>query len=389
MSEISVTDARRIFLARQGLLHRDAFGRGKGAVLRAIEQLGYVQIDTISVVERAHHHVLKTRVPNYSPAMLDRLQSKDRRIFEYWAHAAAYLPMAEYRYYLPMMKGWRARKTRDEKLAREVYRRIQSEGPMQSKDFEDPRGNRRNGWWDWKPAKLALEHMYLSGEIMVTRRDGFQKVYDLPERVLPSDVDTSMPDHGEWLRFIVRRMLRSIGIGTLHDISYARTTFRRFTGKALRGEIGQTLESLVENGEVAKVDVGGSTWYADPAALEALPLHLGRRRLHVLSPFDNLVINRARTIGLFDFDYQMECYVPAKKRKFGYFCLPILWGDELIGRADAKVVRDKGELVIKSLYLEPGIRQRQRLHEALSDGLDDFAAKNLCRSVRIEKTIQR
>ncbi|MEX0942393.1 MAG: crosslink repair DNA glycosylase YcaQ family protein [Pseudomonadales bacterium] len=396
MTEISIADARRLFLDRQGLLYNPAFGRGKAGTLRTIEQLGYVQIDTISVVDRAHHHVLKTRVPNYSEKMLDQLLQKDRAIFEYWSHAAAYLPIKDYRYYRPMMDGWHKRKSWDKKLAKEIRRRIATEGPLQSRDFEDPRGKNNNGWWDWKPAKLALEHMFLSGQIMVTRREGFQKVFDLTENVLPAQLDTSMPNHDEWIRFIVLRQLQALAIGTLNDISHARTTLGKFTGHAIRSEVKSALHALAEEGQVAIIQARNSTkevWYADPVALKRLPLKLGKRRLQILSPFDNLVINRARLITLFGFDYQLECYVPASKRKFGYFCLPILWGDELVGRIDAKAVRDKHLLEVRRVFLEPGTKRQTerhvRLRDALNTGLAEFATKNQCDTVDIGEVIYR
>jgi hypothetical protein len=235
--------------------------------------------------------------------------------------------------------------------------------------------------------------MFLAGEIMVSRRDGFQKVYDLTENVLPPDLDTSMPDHAEWIRFIAGRQLQALGTGTLNDIAYARTALGKFTGHAIRKDIAQALGELAEEGEVAIIKVGKSdkTWYADPAALARLPVRLGRRRVHVLSPFDNLVINRARMIELFGFDYQLECYVPAPKRKFGYFCLPLLWGDELVGRVDAKATRAERRLDVRCLFLESGIRpdtqRHARLMDALDTGLGEFAARNQCDTVDIKKTV--
>ena len=386
MIEISPRDARRLFLQRQGLLRNGQFGRGKQAALRAIEQLGYVQIDTISVLDRAHHHVLKTRVPNYNESMLDRLLSRDRRIFEYWAHAAAYLPMTDYRYSRPMMAGFQSRPLPDRKLAREIIERIRVDGPLQSRHFENPEGRNSSGWWDWKPAKLALEHLFLRGELMVSRRDGFQKVFDLPVNVLPEDVDTSMPSRSEWCRFIVLRMLGALGVATAMDIGYARTTIRKFTGKPIQNELAQTLDSLVDQGRLCRVKVGTQPMYALPELLESLPIRLGRRLLWFLSPFDNLVINRDRLTRLFGFDYQIECYVPEAKRQYGYYCLPVLWGDKLIGRLDARADRSKQLLQVQLLHLEPGVKVDDPLLAALAPGLDQLARANSCDQVRIQRT---
>ncbi|MCB1692028.1 MAG: YcaQ family DNA glycosylase [Pseudomonadales bacterium] len=385
--EISQRDARRIALESQGLLRGQAFGRGKRGALKAITQLGYVQIDTISVVERAHHHVLGTRVPNYAPRMLDDMLARDRTIFEYWSHAAAFLPMEDYRFYLPMKEGWRRRNAPDRKLAREIIARVRAEGPLQSRDFEAPPGRKSNGWWDWKPAKLALELLFLGGELMITSRDGFQKRYDLPERVLPSDVDTTMPSEAEWLEFIVTRIAGSHGIVTEEDIAFARTTLRKFYGRPLRKDLGQTADRLVEQGKLQAVTMNGRHWYAHADALERLPLRLGKRQVSVLSPFDNIIINRRRLADLFDFEYLLECYVPAPKRVYGYFTLPVLWGDEIVARIDAKAHRRKRELEIKALFLEPGVKQTSEFTAALESGLDTFAAMNGCDHFVLKRTV--
>jgi uncharacterized protein YcaQ len=191
---------RRIALHQQGLLRNESFGRGKGAVLRAIEQIGYVQIDTISIVERAHHHVLGSRVANYRPTMLEQLVG-ERKLFEYWFHAAAWLPMADYRFSLPRMHQLNGErhwfKGSNPRLMHEILARIAADGPLRARDFEDTRQS-NSGWWDWKPAKQALEQLFMQGELMVSARQGFQKVYDLPERVLPDWVDTRMPTLDEF-----------------------------------------------------------------------------------------------------------------------------------------------------------------------------------------------
>lgn len=205
IADISVRDARRLFLHRQGLLRQNHFGRGRHAVNRAISTLSYLQIDTISVVERAHHHVMKTRVANYTANVLNDLQIRDRQIFEYWAHAAAYLPIDDYRYCLPVMAGSRIKRKPDRKLATEIIRRIRTEGPLQSRDFEGDSKHKSNGWWDWKPAKRVLEQLYLSGDLMVARRDGFQKIYDLRENVLPDHIDDSTPTDEQWCEYLVNR----------------------------------------------------------------------------------------------------------------------------------------------------------------------------------------
>lgn len=386
--KISRRDARKLFLARQGLLQQNTFGRGATAVAKAVNQLGYLQIDTISVVNRAHEHVLQTRIPGASSHHLNKLMQA-RELFEYWSHAAAYLPMAHYRFSQPVMKGWSASREHDRKLARRVLDRIRAEGPLQSRDFEAPPGHKSGGWWDWKPTKQVLEYLYLSGELMVSHREGFQKVYDLKENILPDHVDTREPDHDEWSEHLVLSMLGALGVGSEYDVGYAKSTINRLCRVALGKPIRAALDRLVEAGDVVAVDVDGMSCYTTQACLDALPLRASKRRVQVLSPFDNLIINRRRTQALFDFDYQLECYVPEPKRKYGYFALPLLWGDELIGRMDAKADRQNGTLIIRNLVLEPGTMVDDALVTALNRGLASFTDANQCQHLQIERCSPR
>lgn len=382
--EIKKRDARKLFLAQQGLLKRNEFGRGKNATLAAVQRLSYVQIDTISVVSRAHEQILKTRVENFTPPMLQKLQHS-RHLFEYWSHAAAYLPFEHYRYYLPVMAGFKASRQWDKKLATEVVARIAGEGPLQSRHFEDTRNNKRNGWWQWKPAKQVLEHLFLSGELMITRRDGFQKVFDLKENVIPAHIDVSTPTTDEWSDFIVLTMVHALGVATEYDLGYARSTIRRLARIDLKQPIRTTISHLLEAGTLVSLDVAGARYYSTPKLLDHLPLRFGRKEIRVLSPFDNLIINRKRTEQLFDFDYQLECYVPAHKRKFGYFTQSLLYGDKFIGRMDAKAKRNDEVLVIKNLILEPAVKVTDALIAALGRSITDFATANRCLTVSIER----
>jgi uncharacterized protein YcaQ len=384
--DLSKKEARRLFLSRQGLLRTDQFGRGKNAVRRAIDQLTWLQIDTISVVERAHHHILRTRVSNYEPLMLHRLQADEIQFFEYWSHAAAYLPMSDYRFCLPLMHGSALKRVPDKKLAPEILRRIRDEGPLQSRDFESPPGTKTTGWWDWKPAKRVLEQLFLSGELMVTHRDSFQKIYDLRERVLPDHVDTSMPTDIEWCEFIVDRMVGAMSLATEYDIGYARTARRQIANRNVKDTLKVALQNLLESGHIVKINVEGTPYYTHQGSLTDLPLRLGKRQVRILSPFDNLIINRRRALELFGFDYQLECYVPAAKRKYGYFSLPILYGDKLIGRMDAKAERKTANLEVRNLVLEDKIKLDDGMLIALQDGLSRFAQDNKCDSISVNRT---
>ena len=366
---------RRIALDRQGLLRSDSFGRGKGAALRAIEHLGYVQIDTISVVERAHHHVLRSRVSNYRPAMLDRLV-QERKVFEYWFHAAAWLPMRDYRFALPRMAKMHGDRSwfpaADRKLQREILARIEAEGPLRARDFEDP-DHDSTGWWEWKPAKQALDQLFMQGDLMISGREGFQKIYDLPERVLPDRVDTRPPSTAEYATYLVDTTLRAHGIASQKSMTYLRK------GQALRRAVRAELAARVDAGALLELDVGRrSPLYIDPELLERrAPRSQGRVR--ILSPFDNSLIQRERARDLFGFDYQIECYVPEARRRYGYFCLPILYRDRFVGRLDCKAHRNSKRLEIVSQHIER--RVDAGFAAALAAAVAEFAEFNGCETV--------
>ena len=363
---------RRIALDRQGLLRNESFGRGKRAVLRAIEQIGYIQIDTIAVVERAHHHVLWSRVPNYQPVMLERLV-RERQVFEYWFHAAAWLPMSEYRFSLPRMRQLNGERNWfgdcDTRLKREILARIEAEGALRARDFEDKRSG-NSGWWDWKPAKQALEQMFMQGELMVSARDGFQKVYDLPERVLPDWVDTREPTLPEFASHLVDTTLRAHGFATLVSMTYQRK------GQGLREAVKRQLQARVEQGQLQRLPLKTNVeLYIDPELLESRAPR-STAQLRILSPFDNAVIQRQRCRQIFDFDYQIECYLPQPQRQFGYFCLPLLYRDRLVGRLDCKAHRAKGLLEVKSVHIEQPVGDD--FADLLRAALQSFAGFNTC-----------
>ena len=380
LTSMSPKQARRIVLASQGLLQKEPFGTGIQGVQKTINQLRYIQIDTISVVERAHHHVLSTRVPRYSPDMLHELQAKQKTVFEYWYHAAAYLPMEDYRFYRPTMEGLQKKNSVDKKLRKSILQRIKTEGPLSSKDFDAPKGQKNSGWWDWKPAKRALEMLFLSGELMIAERKGFQKVYDLTENCLPASVNLAQPSDETRGYFYIRKMLANLGVARAKDICYARTMVKH-SGFDVQTSINRCLENLVESGEVLSFSISGQVYYSLAKTLDESPKRVGRKRIRFLSPFDNLVINRDRLSDLFDFDYKLECYVPAAKRKFGYFVLPILFGGELIGRLDCKADRKSGVLIIHKLWLENGTSLNDELVSALCLGLNDYKIQLGCDAI--------
>lgn len=373
---------RRLALNAQGLLQAQPYGSGLAGARKAINHIGYVQIDTISVVERAHHHVFYARVPNFKPAMTHQMLL-NRDIFEYWAHAAAFLPITDFRFSLPYkhaIKGGQTHwyKNHDKKLMSELLARIRADGPLRSRELET-NSTKRSGWWDWKPAKKALEQLYIEGDLMVSAREGFQKTYDLTERVLPSHVNTEMPSIEEFAAHIVEQQLRCHGLVSLKGLTYQRrNTELRKAVKALVDErLAQcTLEQVqLSSGEVFILEKG---------AFER-PLPRLSNHMLILSPFDNSVIQRERLKALFQYDYRLESYTPAAKRQYGYFCLPLLFRDEFIGRMDCKAHRKNRHLEIKSLHFEQHDFNEDLVISAFVDAIAQFCHFQQCDTVSLTK----
>jgi len=244
---VSPAQARKIVLVRQGVYKEKKLGHGEDAVLAALEHLGYIQIDTISVVERAHHHTLWNRVEAYRNDNLDQLLER-KAVFEYWSHAAAYLPMRDFKYSLPRKLGVRRRdhgywNFQDKKMLKHVLDRIKAEGPLQTRDFEHKPLAKTKGW--------------MEGDLMIVRRDGFQKVYDLTERVLPSDIDCSTPSDEEYLRHLIFSYLRANGFGTAAQMSYLL--------KGVKPLLHKTCEQLLEDGQLILINVNKHCYYALPS----------------------------------------------------------------------------------------------------------------------------
>lgn len=373
---------RRLALAAQGLLQTQPYGRGLAGARKAINHLGYVQIDTISVVERAHHHVFYSRVPKFKPAMTNQMLL-DGDIFEYWAHAASFLPIADFRFSLPYKHAIKSGqthwyKTPDKKLMSELLARIRSDGPIRSRDLET-NTTKRAGWWDWKPAKKALEQMYMEGDLMVSDREGFQKTYDLAERVLPSHVNSQMPNMEEFAAHIVDQQLRCHGFASLKGLTYQRRNAE--LRKAVKALVNERLAQRT----LEQVQVGSGKVFIFEAGTLERPLPRLNNRMLILSPFDNSVIQRERLKALFQYDYHLECYVPAAKRQYGYFSLPLLYRDEFIGRMDCKAHRKIGHLEIKSLYLEQHNFDENLIITAFVDAITQFCHFQKCDSVSLTK----
>lgn len=375
---LDLTAARRIALQRQGIAGK-SFGKGKAGALSAIEHLGYVQLDTLAVVTRAHHHTLWSRSDQYREKYLDELL-RDRSIFEYWSHAASYLPMRDYRFSLVKKQDYLDGKShwfkKDKKMMRYVLDRITAEGPLRSTDFEDPQKN-RGSWYAWKPAKAALEQLFLDGTLMVRERIGFQKRYDLAERVLPPGTDTHLPTRDEFAEHLVLSVLRAHGFAGTREISYLR--------RGLDQPVKKAIQRLAEAGTIIPLEIESldEVFYATPDVFgKTKPL---KKNVRLLSPFDNALIQRRRIIRLFGFDYQIECYLPEPKRRFGYFCLPILYGEQFTGRLDPKADRETGIFYVRSLHIEHPPKDTDVFFTALADAVRSFANFNGCQEIRVER----
>jgi uncharacterized protein len=386
--QIQPVEAKRIILRSQ-LLEGRLQGKSKSVTLEIINQLGYLQIDTISVVERAHHHILWSRQPDYIPDYLNQLQESDRKLFEYWGHAAAYLPMADYRFYRYKMKhfintndNWFKNKLKlCENLIPSILNRIHTEGGLSSRDFISASKKKGEGWWDWKPAKIALELLFWQGELMVSKRIGFQKVYDLPERVVPDFIDQTEPTIDEVCEYQVKKALNAFGLASEKDIQY----ILKITGKK---KISKYLKTMVENRKIIAIRIGKlvDTYFGLPQTLDQyFNLSLKNNKIHILSPFDNLIINRNRLKSIFGFDYSIECYVPAAKRKYGYFCLPILYKGNFIGRFDFKADRKKKILIFQQMHFENNTKYSEVLFSGLAKKLVEFMKFNQCQTINYSK----
>ena len=386
---ISISDARNIILRQQALAGFN------DSVPALINHLGYVQIDSIYVVERAHNHILWSRCAEFTPDHLSSLHGKEKAVFEYWAHAMSYLPMSDYRFSLPLMQQFREREdcrqilSAHKKLVKEIRNRIKAEGPVSASDFEAPADFKGGGWWERKPAKQILEVLYWQGDLMISHRKNFKRYYDLTERVI-SDVEeklvTSMPSPEEIHHHHLMRVFRTLGVANKADLLW----FVKDKSTATR-----VLNEMISAGTVRAITLANlaGNYYALNSVLESNFSAHAEQKVHILSPFDNLMIRRDFVKRLFDFAYVFECYVPQANRRFGYFSCPILAGTDLIGTIDAKADRARKELIVKNLHL-PSL-SKSGWTDALARRIKDFASFNGCASVRMEcqtrqaKTIEK
>lgn len=378
---LSPSQARKIIINAAGLAGYAQFGTGCEAVYRLIDYLGFVQLDTNYVVERAHHHVMAARIPDYEPAWLTEL-IEDGRIFEYFTSDAGYIPMHDFRFSLPVKQAFENQRkpiTKAEaSLMKQVLDRVEREGPLMVGDFENDRHEASSGWWDWRPAKVALERLYYDGKLMITRTKSFQKLYDVPANLVPHETDLTMPTPEEFARFLIRRTLGALGIAYAKEIAWRA---RYVKGNLVKKE----LEKMAAKGELKTVVVEG----VKGAPLYMLPDQSVEVELSgdafILSPFDILNVFRHRLRDFFNFDYQIECFVPAPKRKYGYFSLPVLIGERFVARMDSKADRKQKLLIIHNLHFED-IELIENEIQKFAEALKAFVKFNQCRDIEFKKS---
>ncbi|WP_312949470.1 winged helix-turn-helix domain-containing protein [Superficieibacter sp.] len=374
---LSLSAARCLHLAAQGLLKKPRRRARPDDILRVIRQMSLLQIDTINIVARSPYLVLFSRLGAYPQTWLDDALSRGD-LMEYWAHEACFLPRSDFalvrhRMLAPENMGWKYRKTWMEENIDEIellMAHIAQSGPVRSADFAHP-AKGSSGWWEWKPHKRHLEGLFTAGKLMVVERRNFQRVYDLTSRVMPDWDDTrDALSQAQAEEIMLQNSSRSLGIFRAQWLA----DYYRLRQPNTR----EVLARWQAENRVVPVDVEtlGTLWlHSDlfdllPAAQAG---RLNATHSAVLSPFDPVVWDRKRAEQLFNFSYRLECYTPAPKRQYGYFVLPLLHHGRLAGRMDCKMHRQRGELEIISLWLEEGETVSGALEQGLKRAIDDFA----------------
>jgi uncharacterized protein len=339
--------ARHIWLRAQRLDVQAPFGQGPAATASAIEHLGYVQIDTINVIERCHHHILWSRIPAYSRADLRQAQSVDKSVFEYWTHALSYVPARDLRFFMPAMKHHRREghkwlasvKPAD---LRKVMRLIRRDGALSIRDIDDDvLVDKHHPWASRKPSKGALQLAFYCGMLTISERNGMLKTYELMERHFGWNRPPKPASVREVTDYLLRRALRAQGLASLDSICHLDAPSK----PAVR----RLIAARVRRGELVPVAIEGAgkqEHWALPETLDGA----GRpapELVHILSPFDPLIIQRKRTHLFFDYEHRFEAYVPKEKRRFGYFALPVLVEDNIVAALDLKTDRKQGKVLLQ------------------------------------------
>lgn len=348
-ANLTKSQVRALWLKAQGLSETTPFGKGAKATPTAIKHLGYVQIDTINVIERSHHHILYSRIPDYKRSHLHQAQSTEKSVFEYWTHALAYIHTDDFKYFLPAMKyrkahpsDWYSNVKKSE--IQKVMRLIKNEGPISIRDInDDVLVEKDHEWASRKPSKRALQLAFNGGDLVVSERLGMLKKYELTDRHFGWEQRPKAASPNEVLEYEIDRGLISQAIITVDSIAHLQKVLRK-------KELHKKIDERVKKGTLIPVkidEVENSKFWIHPKVLETQAHEHPEDIVHILSPFDPLVIQRKRFHMFFDYDHRFEAYVPKEKRKYGYFGLPVLVGDKAVAVLDLKTDRQKGQLLIQ------------------------------------------
>jgi uncharacterized protein YcaQ len=367
---LSKQDARRIWLRAQRLDTWAPFGEGAQAVADAVAHLGYVQIDTINVIERSHHHILYTRIPHYRRADLRQAQRDARSVFEYWTHALSYVPTKDFRYFLPSMKlhkreGHRWFKSVKPEDTRKVMRRLR-QGALTIRDIDDDvLTEKEHLWASRKPSKRALQLAFYTGAVTVSERNGMLKTYELTTRHFGWDRLPKAASAAEETAYLLDRGLRAQGLVSLDSICHLDAPSKP--------AIHRLIERRVRRGELVPVALEGAGKLAHWATPETLEHRSeGSALVHILSPFDPLIIQRKRTHLFFDYAHRFEAYVPKEKRQFGYFALPVLVGEDIVAALDLKTDRQNKKLLMQKWnWVGNGKAAKGEARKALKRGIEE------------------
>lgn len=368
---LPIAQARAVWLHAQRLDEAEPFGTGPEATRAAVEHLGYVQIDTINVIERCHHHILYSRIPAYERGHLAQAQSVEKSVFEYWTHALSYVPTRDIRYFLGAMKAHRAEPRRWSAVGvreetRKLLRRIRKDGALTIRDIDtDVLVEKAHLWASKKPSKGLLERAFYDGELVISARSGMLKTYELTERHFAWEKRPVPASERQVTAYLLDRALRAQGIVSLDSICHLDAPSKK--------AVAELIAARVKRRELVPVVVEGAGktgHWARPETLETQP-RLEAGLVHILSPFDPLIIQRKRLKLFFGYDHLFEAYLPKEKRVFGYFGLPVLIGDEIVAVLDLKSDRQVGKLLIQQWTWLPGQESAER-RERIEAELERF-----------------
>ncbi|NHJ40839.1 MAG: winged helix-turn-helix domain-containing protein [Asgard group archaeon] len=398
MIKVPKETAQRFILERQGLVSNIP----AKSVLEVVKRIHNIQIDTISVVARSHDLTVFSRLENYKEKGIWDFQ-KRKELFEYYSHSLCLIPIEEYPFYKWRMDDYHKRikhtywenwLTVNERVIDFVYKRIKKEGALSSKDFVVPDERKSKGWFDWKEEKKALEHLFYCGKLLISHRIGFQKYYDIPERVLPAGINNEPMEFNDTPDYLIETIFSSIGIGNFEEFrNYISSRIVKLLWKNKPNLITNFLEEKVNEGTLEEVKIDGIDQKQFILAKECNNLNKisvnNSSFAKLINPFDNIARDRKLLLKLWNFDYKLEAYTPPPQRVFGYYLMPILDGHKFVGRLEPKAHRKEGILEIKSIYYEDWFKPNNDFYDRLIIGLEKFASFHNCNKISLNDSINK